>query len=156
MAGKIFGKSSERVLGTLIRWNNRLIAARVKKRERLLLLVPICLQRSACEVKILDNIYNCQRCGKCKIKDLVELSQGCGIDLAVATGGRLAKEMVEQKRPEVVVAVACEKELAGGIFEIYPLPVFGIINERPKCPCKDTQVDMEVVCQAIGIGDEPR
>lgn len=155
MAGRILGeRSAERLLRVLIRWNNWLVKDRVKESQGLLLLVPICLQRSACEKKILDDSNNCQRCGECRIKDLIELKEGRGIDFQVVMGGRVAKEIVDRKRPEAVVAVACEKELANGIFETYPLPVFGIINERPKGPCKDTQVDMEIAYQAIGIVDE--
>lgn len=154
MVGKILGRSCERLLGSLIRWNNRLVARSIRgKRDGLLFLIPVCLQRSACEVKVLENVHNCQRCGRCRIRDLVELSEREGIDIEVVSGGRLAKEMVERKRPEGVLACACEKELATGIFESYPVPVYGIINERPEGPCKNTQVDIKMVLQALGITD---
>jgi len=146
--------SEEKLLRVLIGWNNRLVKNMIKKnKEDLLVLIPICLQSSLCETKILDDVQICKRCGGCKIKELVQIKEAHGIDLRVVTGGRLAKEIVEKRRPKAIVACACEKELAIGIFEIYPLPVFGVINERPKGPCKDTQVDVNLIYQSLGIED---
>ena len=36
-----------------------------------------------------------------------------------------------------------------GITDSYPLPVYGILNERPHGPCRDTTVDLELVRRAI-------
>ena len=42
--------------------------------EKLLILVPSCLQRSECEQKVLNDTANCLRCGRCKVKDVLELA----------------------------------------------------------------------------------
>jgi hypothetical protein len=47
------------------------------------------------------------------------------------------------------VAVACELDLTTGIQDAYPLPVIGILNERPNGPCFNTRVDIERVDRAI-------
>jgi len=45
--------------------------------------------------------------------------------------------------------VACERDLSSGIQDSYPLPIFGILNQRPHGPCYDTQVDLEKVEEAL-------
>jgi hypothetical protein len=71
------------------------------------------------------------------------------VGLAVATGGTLARRIVVERRPRLIIAVACERDLSSGIQDSYPLPVFGVINHRPHGPCYDTQVDLDRVEQAL-------
>ena len=130
--------------------NNDLVMAEARHvpPERLLLLLPQCLQNHECGVRVtgnVGNVMNCKGCGKCKIKDLVALSKKYDVDVAVATGGTLARKIVADKRPDVIIAVACERDLTSGIQDIYPLPTYGILNRRPNGPCFDTDVDVEMV-----------
>ncbi len=100
-------------------------------------------------MRITGSVENCEACGKCKIKDLVALSKKYNIPASVATGGTLARRIVVQKKPSVIVAVACERDLTSGIQDSYPIPVFGILNNRPFGPCYDTDVNMELVEEGI-------
>ena len=36
--------------------------------------------------------------------------------------------------------MACERDLTAGIRDAYPLPVIGVLNQRPHGPCFNTQV----------------
>jgi len=119
------------------------------KAEEILLLVPSCLQNSECRQKITNDIHECRRCGRCKIKDVLEMSERYGIRCAVATGGRLALEMAMDEKVKAVVAIACEKELQEGLVGIFPKPGLGIVNIRPHGPCTDTDVDLSDVEEAI-------
>ena len=67
----------------------------------------------------------------------------------MATGGTLARRIIVEKRPKAIVAVACEYDLTTGIQDSYPLPVLGILNERPFGPCINTTVDVKKVKEAI-------
>ena len=67
----------------------------------------------------------------------------------MATGGTLARRIIVENRPEAIVAVACELDLTTGILDSYPLPVIGILNERPHGPCINTKVDIQKVKDAI-------
>ena len=131
--------------------NNQLVLAESKKvkSERLLILLPHCLQNHDCAVRITGNIENCKKCGKCKIKDLVGLSEKYNMPISVATGGTLARRIVVEKRPEVIIAVACERDLTSGIQDSYPIPVYGILNMRPFGPCYDTDIDLDLVEKGI-------
>jgi hypothetical protein len=111
--------------------------------------MPHCLQFSDCAIKVTSDASKCQACGKCKIKDLVALAQKYNVHLSVATGGTLARRRVAESRPEAIIAVACERDLTSGIQDAYPLPVIGILNERPFGPCYNTSVDISKVAEAL-------
>ncbi|GBE04968.1 MAG TPA: DUF116 domain-containing protein [Nitrospirae bacterium] len=150
--GWVFRIRKDKVQRFLIDVNNRLV--RRSKRspaKRLLLLLPHCLQRSECNIKITFNIFNCEGCGKCEIKDFVEIAKAHGLDLFIATGGTIARRIVVDTKPEAIVAVACERDLSSGVIDTYPLPLLGIINERPHGPCFNTRVDIEKVRDALAF-----
>jgi len=65
--------------------------------------------------------------------------------MSVATGGTLARKIVVEKKSEIIIGVACERDLTSGIQDSYPIPVLGILNERPFGPCYDTDVDLGLV-----------
>ncbi len=54
-----------------------------------------------------------------------------------------------QNRPRMIIAIACERDLASGIQDTYPLPVYGVLNDRPNGPCLDTQVSLIDVENAL-------
>lgn len=140
----------DRLQKFLIDINNTLVRSSSPWRaKRLLLLLPHCLQQSECKIRITYNVYNCEGCGKCEIKDFTQIARDLGLDLFVATGGTIARRIVVDTRPEAIVAVACERDLSSGVIDTYPLPILGIINERPYGPCFNTKVDIEKVREAL-------
>lgn len=151
LMGKVMGVSKERVQQSFIELNNHLVRSNNHRTRpnRLLILLPHCIQNFDCQIKITGNIQNCKGCGKCEIKELIELAKEHQIDIAVATGGTLARRIIVEKRPEAIVAVACELDLTTGIQDTYPIPVIGILNERPHGPCINTTADIQKVKKAI-------
>ena len=149
--GKLFGISREKISHSFVAINNQLVLAQDFKvaSSRLLLLMPHCLQDYNCKVKITGNVENCEGCGKCPIKELLALSHKYDVELAVATGGTIARRIVIQKRPQLIIAVACERDLTSGIQDTYPLPVYGIFNQRPHGPCFNTGLPLAEVENAI-------
>ena len=134
---------------TIIRLNNGLVLREGHRTKKILLLLPHCLQIDKCDIRITHNIYNCKRCGRCEIKDLINIADEYNLSLSIATGGTLARKIVREVRPDAIVAVACERALSSGIVDIYTMPVIGIPNERPYGPCFNTQVDLKRVNEAI-------
>jgi hypothetical protein len=153
VVGKVLGISKQSIQQSFISINNQLVLAQLSEvaPDKMLLLMPHCLQFYDCKVKITGNVENCRRCGKCPIKDLLALSHEYNVKLCVATGGTIARRIVVTHRPKVIIAVACERDLTSGIQDSYPLPVYGILNRRPHGPCFNTQVDMDRVRQAMGF-----
>lgn len=146
--GRLAGFSREQVQHAFVAVNNELVLAQCRNGKPLksvLLLMPHCLQDKDCQVKVTYRVQNCKRCGKCSIKNLLELSEKYGAHLAVATGGTIARRIVIDTRPDLIIAVACERDLTSGIQDTTPLPVFGIFNQRPFGPCLNTRVALDQV-----------
>ena len=117
--------------------------------ERLLFLVPSCLQNSDCKQNLAHDITQCKRCGRCKVAEVLALAEKLGAKAAVATGGRLALQMAKDDAIDGVIAVACVKELTEGMRALFPKAVLGVVNMQPHGPCKDTDVDMAEVRAAV-------
>lgn len=151
VVGKMLGISKEKIQQSFVEVNNLLVLARCgrKRPERVLLLMPHCLQNNDCDIKITSDASKCKACGKCRIRDLVELAQKHQVHLSVATGGTLARRRVAEAKPQAIIAVACERDLTSGIQDAYPLPVIGILNDRPFGPCFNTSVDIAKVSEAL-------
>ena len=147
--GLIKKEKKEKLQRFIINLNNKLVIAENKKAKKILLLLPHCLQIDECPIRLTHNIHNCKGCGKCEIKELIKIADENKLDIFVATGGTLARRIVKSIMPEAIVAVACESDMSSGIADIYPLPVIGVINERPFGPCINTKVDLEKIKQAI-------
>lgn len=151
LMGRLVGVSKEKVKQSFIELNNHLVRSNTQwtRPNQLLVLLPHCIQDFECEIKITGNVKNCKGCGKCEIKDLIELADEYQVKIAVATGGTLARRIIVENKPEAIVAVACELDLTSGIQDSYPIPVIGILNDRPHGPCINTKVDIQKVRNAI-------
>ncbi|SDK41716.1 hypothetical protein SAMN05660337_0383 [Maridesulfovibrio ferrireducens] len=149
--GRVFGLSKRKIRASFIKVNNELVQSKAGTcdPDKILMLTPHCLQNSRCDMRLTYDVDNCKRCGLCTIKGLLELRDKYGAHFAVATGGTIARRIVVQKRPKLIIAIACERDLASGIQDTYPLPVFGVLNERPHGPCLDTQVSLIAVENAL-------
>jgi len=141
--GSVFGFDRLRLMEAFVDTNNSLLWAQRKRlsTEKTLVLLPHCLQHHECPWRITFDIKNCKRCGKCDIARLAEITERLGVEVRVATGGTLARKVVKDYRPTVILAVACGRDLSSGIIDSHPIPVFGVLNERPNGPCFDTGVD---------------
>jgi len=158
LMGRLVGVSKEKVQQSFIELNNHLVRSNHHRTQpnRLLLLLPHCIQDFDCQIKITGNVKNCKGCGKCEIKDLIELTDLYQVKIAVATGGTLARRIIVENKPEAIVAVACELDLTSGIQDVYPIPVIGILNERPFGPCINTKADIQKVKNALLDFLEPK
>jgi len=157
-AGALSKNRKERYQRFIINLNNRLVRRERIRPGKILLLLPHCLQINECDVRLTYNIYNCKKCGRCGIKDLIGVAEENHLDLFVATGGSLARRIVNETGPDAVIAVACENDLSSGLADTYPLPILGITNDRPSGPCLNTRVDLAKVKEAIQFfgGDNKR
>lgn len=126
-------------------YNNKRVYKKIykKKVEKLLILIPHCIQLDTCNIKITSNVFNCKKCGRCNIGDIVELGEKYIVDIKVVTGGTLARKHIKERMPQVILAVACERDLISGIFDAYPLSVLGLLNIRKHGPCYNTEVNLE-------------
>lgn len=113
-----------------------------KPAERMLVLLPHCMQNKECGCRITEDIRNCRRCGGCKIGEISAITNKYHIRTVVEKGGTAARNTVKEFKPDLILAVACERELVSGIGDVGSVPVIGIINQRPNGYCANTTVDM--------------
>lgn len=154
--GNLIGIDRDQLQQSFIALNNQLVDAKKLRvpAEKTLILLPHCIQMFDCSIKITGDVAKCIRCGRCDISGLLELANAYGIEMAVATGGTLARKLIVEKRPKLIVAVACERDLTSGIRDSYPLPVIGVLNKRPHGPCFNTHIllpEVELALQTYVI-----
>lgn len=159
MAGRIAGFDKNIVRRSFLKVNNEFVMAQIPQLlpHKLLLLLPHCMQASSCKIRLGSDLSHCANCGKCQIAALRALAARHGFSVAIATGGTIARRIVADIRPVAIVAIACERDLTAGIQDSYPIPVFGVLNERPHGPCHDTVVPMRILIATLAcfLGKSP-
>ena len=143
----IFNYRKEEIRRVYIKANNGYVLSHGKKvlPEKLLVILPHCLQWSECNYRIREGLNECRECLRCDLGKIKELIKKHGVIVTLATGGTSARKAVKDLKPHFVIAVACERDLSSGIMDVRGLPVYGILNRRPNGPCKDTFVDTEEI-----------
>ncbi len=136
-----------------IKANNEYVLSQERKvsPEKILVILPHCLQNSKCRYRLVEGLSECHQCSSCNIGDIKERVSRYGINTQIATGGTSARKLIHDIQPEFVIAVACERDLSSGLMDVTNLPVYGILNKRPNGPCKDTFVDVNELCGIIEI-----
>jgi hypothetical protein len=127
--GKVFGISRDHLINSFLKLHNLILSSDPKRvtPDKMLLLTPRCLAKD----------YNAA---------LRQLRDVYGFTLATAGGGTEARRKIHELRPALIIAIACERDLLVGFIDVNPhIPVIGFPNYRPLGPCKDTQVDLEVI-----------
>ncbi|KMQ50906.1 hypothetical protein CHISP_2257 [Chitinispirillum alkaliphilum] len=149
--GKLMRVDRNKLRVSFVKVNNSLTEAQSRriKGDRILVLLPHCLQIDVCNRKITNDITNCVGCGKCHVGSLLDLGKKYALKIEVVNGGTLARRRVAQFRPHGIIAVACELDLTLGIQDVHPIPVYGVLNDRPYGPCFNTCVDMTLVEEAV-------
>ncbi len=167
LLGRALGVPRETIRLSFVKVNNEMVLGELGNGEKkipahkILVLLPHCIQNADCPYRVSQNVNLCKSCGKCTMGDILQLRDAYGFTVVIATGGTIARKIVVEQRPKLILAVACERDLTSGIQDTYPLPVFGIINERPFGPCFNTKVNVTLLEQAmekfvIPIGDSPK
>ena len=86
--GRLLGVEADALRASFIEMNNSLVkaSARLVSGDRLLLLLPHCLQNFDCPHRVTSEVRNCHGCGGCEIADLIEVCDKRGVKMSIATG----------------------------------------------------------------------
>lgn len=144
---RIFQLKKESFQTSFLALQNRLFFANFTafKQAEYLLLLPHCLQFHDCKIRITRDIADCADCGECDICRLKDIGTKFDIKIGIANGGTLARKIVQDIKPDAIIAVACHRDLTDGVRESWNYPVYAILNERPYGPCFDTKVNVEKI-----------
>lgn len=153
LVANLIGISKNEIRKVYVKLNNQYIYSNKYniKPEDILILIPHCVQKNSCKLKVTNDINNCAKCGLCNIGELVQLQHKTKVKVFVATGGTLARKIIIDNRPKAVIAVACERDLTAGVQDVKKIPVLGVFNKRPNGPCIDTSIDIKEVEEAINF-----
>ncbi|MGL4307419.1 DUF116 domain-containing protein [Cetobacterium sp. SF1] len=140
-------KKKSSIAENFLIFNNKRVLKSIKKKniKRISILLPHCIQKYDCQIKVTSNIDNCKKCGQCRIGDILKLKEEFNVDVKVATGGTLARMYIKESRPELIIAVACKRDLVSGIHDAFPFKVYGVFNEIKNSPCINTDVSIEKI-----------
>jgi hypothetical protein len=133
--GSKFGISRDRVGNSFIKLNNLITKSYADKLDvdRLLVLLPRCLKKEA-RTHIMDKL------------------EGKALQVLTVSGGEEAREAIKQCRPKLILALACERDLMSGIKDVAEkVPVLAVTNRRPEGPCKNTDIRMADLEEALAF-----
>lgn len=131
--GSLFGLSNDRMSNSILQVGN--IITRINqstiKRDELLILLPRCIDlETRNEIKRVTAKFD--------------------VDFHICAGGQMARQLLAEKKPKGVVAVACERDLMAGVQDVKAaVPVIAIANKRPEGPCRNTNINMDEMEDAI-------
>jgi len=130
-----------------IHFNNTIVLKRCKdiQASRVSILLPHCIQNYECPLKVTSTIENCKECGRCKVGDILKLQRKYKVKVKVATGGTLARKFLKETKPKLVIAVACERDLIAGIYDAFPMSVYGVFNKKINGPCFNTDLSIKEI-----------
>jgi uncharacterized protein len=137
--GRLLSINKDRLAHAFIRTNNALVrlASQGIAPQRVLILLPRCLKKEQLD----------------QARSLADMR---GVETAVVAGGEQARQRIREKRPSVVIGVACERDLLSGIRDVrHKLSVVGIANTRPNGPCRNTQIDLTELEAALDLCVRP-
>ncbi len=123
--------------------------------ERILLL-PQCLRSKDCPAELKEHGYECQGCGRCNIKDVIDQTKRLGYKhVYILPGGSIVKKIFDKEKPKACLGVACLKELMLGSFICEKLGVIGQGVALLRDGCVNTTVDWKVVGDALRLSLKP-
>lgn len=130
-----------------LEYNNKRVRKKFEriKPKNIAILLPHCIQNYDCPFKITSDVENCKKCGKCKIGKILELKEKYSLEVKVATGGTLARLFIKEKKPDIIIAVACKRDLISGIYDTFPMNVYGVYNKIIHSPCINTDLSIEEI-----------
>ncbi|MBS3817855.1 MAG: DUF116 domain-containing protein [Candidatus Thermoplasmatota archaeon] len=119
--------------------------------EDRIVLLPQCLRDPEdCEAELGEHGYECNHCGRCEIDKIKSKADELGYrGCYVTPGGSMAKNLLKEKEPGAVIAVACHPELVEGIeaSHVFNIPVHAV--PLLKAGCVNTEVDLDEVKDAL-------
>ncbi len=131
---KLLRFSKDKMGNSFVKVSNAFMMACRKKNdnEKLLILLPRCLEKGVLKkIKEIKNDYK-------------------NLEVAVVSGGELARKKVKEFRPTAIIGIACERDLISGIKDVgIYYNVIGIPNCRPDGPCKNTTIDLNLLIKHI-------
>lgn len=144
-------KINTKIAKKFVELNNKIVLKKIKKikNDKLLILLPHCIQLYDCQYKVTSDIKNCRQCGACIVHKFVDIRKKYKIEIKIATGGTLARKYIKEIKPAFVLAVACKRDLITGIRDAKPFLVYGVFNIIKGEPCINTTISTDEIYKLL-------
>jgi geranylgeranyl pyrophosphate synthase len=124
--------------------------------QRRLLLLPECLKNSqTCPAERDSFGLLCDGCGGCCLGGLLDEADALGMMTLVAEGSTMVADLLKSGDVEAVVGVSCLDALGKAFPEMIAAAVPGMAIPLSKSGCRDTEVNLALVRQAIALPYKP-
>ncbi len=116
-----------------------------------LVFLPQCLRNSKeCVAELTEDGYECKKCGKCSIGEIVEEAERLGYKgVYIVPGASLVKKIIKRERPAAVVGVACYLELVETMDQVALMGTIPQGIHLLKDGCVDTKVSIDKVIEIL-------
>ncbi len=151
---RVFSIKEEIVDEILIEVKNAVMLDMFKKKtDRRAVILPQCMRHPECKARC-DPIvgYECTKCGKCDIKDIIEAAEKYNFKVFTVPGDSFVRKIIKSYNPDACLGVACYVELTESMQSVSKfMPVQGVCLIRDGC--YDTKVDVAEVIHKMEICD---
>ncbi|MHC1567158.1 MAG: DUF116 domain-containing protein [Candidatus Syntropharchaeia archaeon] len=113
--------------------------------ERRILFLPQCLRDIKCQA---PTTYSegvvCLKCGRCEIAKIKKKCEEIGIGVYIVIGSSFVKRIINEKKPEATIGVACSTELYEVMRYVISrgIPAIGILLRTSGCVMTDVNWEM--------------
>lgn len=154
---RLLGWEDAWILGFCAHNNQRVLQAFSHQRaQRVLILLPHCIQMARCKAGILDDLQSCYDCGLCPVGDYLQGVLQAGWEGRISNRSHKAYREAREYRPDLIVAVSCLDRLLKGLTRLPEIPSFVIPLSLPHGMCVDTQFSTPLLFTAMETLVEPR
>jgi len=116
--------TEHRFVAKLVRDNNVRVHSHLSNRpvRQVLLIMPRCLKKSGCRVRVQDSTDECLTCRQCPLGDVADLCRRFGLQALIAFRSHIAFDMARREQPDVIIASACHDRLVKALHSVPEIP----------------------------------
>ncbi|MBK7702355.1 MAG: DUF116 domain-containing protein [bacterium] len=105
------GRSDEALIRRLVTDNNRRVARHLAAHgaATVLLILPRCVKRSCCKIDNGGSLSTCLGCDRCDLGELARIADHHRVEALVAFRSQVAFALARERRPDLIIATACER-----------------------------------------------
>lgn len=120
----VVGRSDAGFIRWLVDRNNRRVERRLRRdaAASVLLILPRCVKRACCKVENGGSLRACVDCSECHLGDLARIADRYGVEALVAFRSHVAFAMARDRRPDLIIATACEDRLIKALRSVPEIP----------------------------------
>lgn len=116
--------------------------------EKKLIFLPHCLRPRDCEAVLQKEGIICKDCTKCSIGVIKRKAEPMGYKIYIVPGSSFVKKIVQEKKFEAVLGVACHEDLNQMMMMLSDFHPQGVLLTRTGC--FETKVDVKSIFEKIG------